>query len=300
MEEIIQLDSVEKYNQLRGITTQHPLVSVYDLAKVKPMPAGRYNSGLYIIFFKEMKCGEFRYGRDYYDYQDGTLIFVGPGQIMGVERKRPIMDFKGWSVTFHPDLISGTSLGKHMNEYEFFSYDVNEALHLSENEKQIVADCFAKIRQELDLPVDRHSRTLINSNIELLLNYCKRFYDRQFYTREHINKGLLEKFENLLNGYFHSERPEQEGLPTVAWCAAELNLSANYFGELIKKETGRSAQEYIHLKIMGLAKERVLDPARSVAEIAYKLGFKYPQHFIRFFKQQAGQTPNAYRTLIAN
>ncbi|WP_228085059.1 response regulator transcription factor [Mucilaginibacter sp. JRF] len=184
-----------------------------------------------------------------------------------------------------------------IQEYSFFSYDADEALHVSEKEKQLLLDCFAKIRYELEQTIDKHSRTLITSNIELLLNYCRRFYDRQFITRDNVHKGLLERFEDLLNNYFSSDKPQTEGLPSVAWCAAELNLSANYFGDLIKKETGRSANDYIHLKIMDVAKEKIFDTQRSVSEIAYQLGFKYPQHFTRFFKQQTGQTPNEYRTL---
>ncbi|MCC8409176.1 helix-turn-helix domain-containing protein [Mucilaginibacter sp. UR6-1] len=297
MQNIIQLDSIAMYNQIRGLETLHPLVSVYNMADAKPLPEGRYNFGLYTIFFKELKCGELHYGRKLYDYQEGTLVCISPGQILGVQRKNADFNPKGWALSFHPELIKGTALGKHIQDYSFFSYDADEALHVSEKEKQLLLDCFAKIRYELEQAIDKHSRTLITSNIELLLNYCLRFYDRQFITRDNVNKGLVERFEALLNGYFQSNKPETEGLPSVAWCAAELNLSANYFGDMIRKETGRSAHEYIHLKIMDVAKERIFDTGRSVSQIAYQLGFKYPQHFTRFFKQQTGQTPNEYRMI---
>lgn len=189
----------------------------------------------------------------------------------------------------------GTVVVKNIQNYSFFSYDVNEAVHLSEKERQIVVDCFGKIQYELEHAVDKHSRNLIAANIELFLNYCTRFYDRQFITRDNINKSLLGKFESLLNDYYAAGRQLQEGIPAVAWCAGELNLSANYFGDMIRKETGKTAQEYIQMKVIDIAKERMHDAGRSVSEIAYELGFKYPQHFSRLFKQRVGCTPQQYR-----
>ena len=297
MEEIVKIETVAQYNNMRGVETLHPLVTVIDLSKARPIPAKTFNFGLYAIYLKELHCGELRYGRSNYDYQEGTLVFIGPGQVMGVQPKVKTFEPKGWALLFHPDLVKGTSLGKHIQDYSFFSYDVNEALHLSEKERQIVLDCFSKIGYELEHAIDKHSRTLIAANIELFLGYCTRFYDRQFITRDHAHKGTIERFEALLNGYFNSDKPQTVGVPSVAWCAAELNLSANYFGDLIKRETGRSPQEYIQHKLIDVAKERVFDTSKSISEIAYNLGFKYPQHFTRMFKQQVGQTPNEYRTL---
>jgi AraC-like DNA-binding protein len=170
-------------------------------------------------------------------------------------------------------------------------------LHLSEKEKQIVLDCFAKIQYEMEQSIDKHSKTLITSNIELFLNYCIRFYDRQFITRDNENRGILERFESLLQDYFSSEKPTDIGLPSVGYCADELNLSHNYFGDLIKKETGKTAQEYIQTKVIDIAKERIFDWDKSISEIAYELGFKYPQHFTRFFKQKTGLSPVEYRSL---
>jgi AraC family transcriptional regulator, transcriptional activator of pobA len=187
-------------------------------------------------------------------------------------------------------------LGRHIDDYSFFSYKSSEALHVSERERQLVLDCFAKVKYELEHAVDKHSKKLIASNIELLLNYCIRFYDRQFITRDSVNKGILERFETLLQEFFASDKPQTLGLPSVAYCAGELNLSSNYFGDLIKKETSKSAHEFIQLKLMDVAKERIFDINKSVSEIAYGLGFKYPQHFSRVFKQHVGLSPLEYRS----
>ena len=233
----------------------------------------------------------------YYDYQEGTLVFISPGQIVEVEDFGQNFQPKGYALVFHPDLIHGTSLGRHIQDYSFFGYQSNEALHLSERERKIVLDCFSKIEYELEHAIDKHSKRLIVSNIEMVLNYCVRFYDRQFITRDNVHKGILERFENLLNEYFQSEKPQTIGLPSVAYCASELNLSANYFGDLIKKETGKTAQEYIQSKVIDVAKEKIFDQSKSVSQIAYELGFKYPQHFTRLFKQRVGQSPNEYRSL---
>ncbi|GAA4165889.1 helix-turn-helix domain-containing protein [Chryseobacterium ginsenosidimutans] len=295
MEKIIKINTVDFYNKLRGVETLNPLVSVLDLSKAKSLPEETFNFGLYAIYLKELKCGELRYGRSTYDYQEGTLVCVAPGQIMQVHARTETVAPKGWALVFHPDLIKGTLLGKHIQEYNFFSYDSNEALHLSEKEKHIVMDCFLKIQDELEQNIDKHSKTLIASNIELFLNYCTRFYDRQFITRDNANKGILERFENILNNYFSSDKPQKIGLPSVAWCAEEMNLSANYFGDLIKKETGISSQEYIQSKVIDIAKEMIFDVDKSISEIAYDLGFKYPQHFTRLFKQRVGISPNVYR-----
>lgn len=297
MEAITKMDSIDAYNKMRGVATQHPLVSVVDLAEARLMPPQTFHFGLYVIYLKMFHCGELRYGRSHYDFQEGTLVFVAPGQVLGAGQAPASYVPSGWSLAFHPDLIKGTALGRHIQDYTFFSYDVHEALHLSEKEQQLVLDCFAKIRYEMEQPIDKHSKTLIVSNIELFLNYCVRFYDRQFITRDNAHKGILQKFEALIGSYFASEKPYSLGLPTVAYCAGELNLSANYFGDLVKKETGISAQEYIQAKVIDLAKERIFDIDKSISQIAYELGFKYPQHFTRLFKQKTGMSPVAYRSM---
>jgi AraC-like DNA-binding protein len=297
MEKIVRLDNVADYNALLKQETLHPLVSVIDLSKAGLQPNGRMNFGFYTVYLKDIKCGDLRYGCNYYDYQEGTLVFAAPGQVIGVERNGEYFQPQGYALLFHPDLIRGTALGNTIQNYTFFSYQVNEALHLSESERKIILDCFSKIRFELEHAIDKHSKTLIVSNIELFLNYCIRFYDRQFITRDTAHKGILERFEHLLDEYFSSDKPQSIGLPSVTYCAEQLNLSSNYFGDLIKKETGKSAQEYIQLKLMDIAKEMMFDASKSVSMIAYELGFKYPQHFSRSFKQHVGYSPNEYRML---
>jgi AraC-like DNA-binding protein len=302
MEKTYRFDTIAEYNALNNHETLHPLVSVIDFSKANPRSWDgqknvKINYGLYCIFLKDVKCGDLKYGCNYYDYEEGTLVFVAPGQVVEIETDGKVYQPKGFALVFHPDLIHGTSLSRSINGYNFFSYNTNEALHLSERERQIVLDCFSKIKFELQQSIDKHSKKLIATNIELFLNYCDRFYDRQFITRDTVNKGILEKFEELLNGYFSSEKPKTIGLPSVAYFAEELHLSANYFGDLIKKETGKSAREYIHFKLIDFAKDRIFDTGKSINEIAYELGFKYPQHFSRMFKNETGYTPNEYRAL---
>ncbi|NBB21304.1 helix-turn-helix domain-containing protein [Runella sp. CRIBMP] len=296
MEKIEKLASVTQFNSRRGQETLHPLVSVLDQSKSVKIQANKYLSEIYVIFLKDVKCEEMTYGRNQYDYQDETLIFIAPEQVFGFNLPDQILvQPTGWALVFHPDFIRGTSLGRTIKEYGFFSYDVNEALHISERERQIVLECFKKIKEELERGIDKHSKMLIVSNIELFLNYCIRFFDRQFITRENINKDILARFENLLNEYFESNQPQLVGLPSVAYCAEKLNLSANYFGDLVKKETGKSALEYIQAKVIGLAQEKIFDSNKSISEIAYEIGYKYPQHFTRLFKQRMGMSPLEYR-----
>jgi AraC family transcriptional regulator, transcriptional activator of pobA len=295
MEEIAKFETISQYNAFNNHETLHPLVSVIDFSKASPRRLRRTYFGFYLVLLKDVECGDMRYGKNTYDYQEGTLVFIGPGQVFGADGGEKLYQPKGYGVVFHPDLAKGTSLGRHIDDYTFFSYQVSEALHISERERHLVIDSLAKISYELEHAVDKHSRMLIAGNIELLLNYCVRFYDRQFITRDHIHRGILEKFEKLLNDFFSNKKAAEVGLPSVAYCAMELNLSPNYFGDLIKKETGKSAHEFIQLKLIDVAKEKIFDPNKSVSEIAYELGFKYPQHFTRVFKQQVGVTPQEYR-----
>jgi AraC-like DNA-binding protein len=292
-----RFETINDYNVFNNNETLHPMVSIVDLSKANPRQGSQMYFGFYTVFLKDVKCGDLIYGKQTYDYQEGTLVFIAPGQVAGVQSKGETYQPKGYALIFHPDFIHGTSLGKNIQDYTFFGYQSNEALHLSERERKIVLDCFSKIEYELEHAIDKHSKQLIVSNIELFLNYCTRFYERQFITREKVQSGIMERFEDLLNTYYHSEKPETIGLASVAYCAGELNLSANYFGDLIKKETGKTAQEYIQAKVIDVAKERIFDQSKSVSEIAYELGFKYPQHFTRLFKQKVGQSPNEYRML---
>jgi AraC-like DNA-binding protein len=295
MDEILKFDTISQYNAFNNNETLHPLVGVVDLSKAAPRKLRRLSYNFYTVFLKEIKCGDLRYGCNNYDYDEGTLIFLAPGQVIGSAGEEYYQP-QGLALVFHPDFIHGTSLGKHIHDYTFFSYAVNEALHLSERERQIILDCISKISYELERGVDKHSKKLIVANIELFLSYCVRFYDRQFITRENAVKGILERFETLLNDFFASDKPQTVGLPSVAYCANELNLSPNYFGDLIKKDTGKSAHEYIQLKLIDTAKERIFDADKSLSQIAYELGFKYPQHFTRVFKQYVGMSPLDYRS----
>ncbi len=297
MDNLRRFETINDYNVFNNNETLHPLVSVVDLSKAAPRQGSRMYFGFYTIFLKDVKCGDLIYGRNTYDYQEGTMVFLAPGQVAGVNSNGETYQPKGFALIFHPDLIHGTSVGRHIQDYTFFGYQSNEALHLSERERKIVLDCFSKIKFELEHAVDKHSKRLIVSNIELFLNYCIRFYDRQFITRENLHKGILERFENLLNDHFQTDKPQTIGLPSVAYCANELNLSAGYFGDLIKKESGKTAHEFIQSKVIDLAKEKIFDQNKSVSQIAYELGFKYPQHFTRLFKQKVGYTPNEYRGL---
>jgi AraC-like DNA-binding protein len=296
MEEILKIDSINGFNKLRGIETLNPLVSVFEFSKMKLIPEARAEYGFYCVFLKDAICGDLKYGCKYYDYQEGTLVFIAPGQIVGIGNKPGSPAPKGWGLLFHPDLIRGTSLARNFRQYTFFSYESNEALHISEKERQIVTDCLKKINLELNQSIDKHSLTLIANNIEMLLNYCLRFYDRQFITRGQVNKDILVRFENLLDNYLGTGLSKSLGLPTVKYCAAQLYLSPNYFGDLIKKETGKSPQEHIQLKIIDIAKMRIADSGKSVSEVAYELGFKHPQHFSRMFKNETGLSPVEYRS----
>jgi YesN/AraC family two-component response regulator len=204
---------------------------------------------------------------------------------------------KSWGLFFHPDLLKGTSLAVKMKSYSFFSYNSNEALHLSDKEREMVTDIIKKIDYELSQNIDSHTQTLLVSNIELLLNYCDRFYDRQFITRSVGNKDILSRFESILSEYYQSESLKEKGLPTVKFCADNLNLTPNYLSDLLKKETGKNAQEHIHYFLIEEAKNKLLASGDTVSEIAFALGFEYPQYFSRIFKKLTGYTPIEYRNL---
>lgn len=294
--ELLNIKTVTKYNEMLGVETLHPLVSVIDLSKAKPMKHMRHTFSFYTVYLKDEKNCELIYGRQRYDYQKGSVVCLAPGQVIGIEDTGEVFQPQGWALCFDPELIYGTSLGRSIKDYSYFSYEVNEALHLSERERALFIDCLGKIRQELEHSIDRLSKRLIATNIELLLDYCLRFYERQFITREPMNRDLLTRFESLLDNYFSSGKAQNAGLPTVKYCASELCLSSGYFGDLIKKETGKSAQAYIQSKVMDMAKGYLLDTEKSISQISYELGFQYPQHFTRLFKKVVGRTPNDYRT----
>lgn len=299
MSSIFQLNEVDQYNQLYGLETLHPLVSVVDLNKAtRPVDVIRLRYGVYALFLKLEKACDIKYGRQSYDYKEGTIVAFAPGQTAETTSTTDSIQSNAYGIVFHPDLLRGTSLGKNIRKYTFFSYEINEALHLSVQEQEIVLDCLRIIRKELELGVDSHSKELIAMHIELLLGYCMRFYDRQFITRAKVNHDVLTRFESLLDEYFDNGTAEQDGLPSVRYFADKLCLSPNYFGDLLKRETGKSPHDRIQEKIIELAKERISASPDTVSEIAYSLGFQYPQHLCRLFKKRVGCTPNEYRAQV--
>ena len=254
-----------------------------------------FSFGFYYIAFKESSCGKLKYGCSYYDYNEETRIYLAPKQVIKTDPSA-VDNPQGKALLFHPDMIRGTSLAKKMKEYTFFSYNANEALHISKQEQTIIMDCLRNIEYELSHGMDNHSKGLIVANIEIFLDYCKRFYERQFITRSLVNSDTLSRFERVLHSYFDSSSPKEYGLPTVKYCADKLNFSASYPSDLLRKETGKSAMEHIQLMLIDIAKEKLFEKSKSVSEIAYALGFEYPQYFSRLFKKQVGMTPNQYRT----
>lgn len=303
MGNIIRLESISQLNALFQQTApKHPLIAVIDFSKMEKhekIEEIKLTCGFYSVMFKNHCANKLKYGKEYYDFQEGTLMCIAPNQIITIENdaNSENADIVGWGLFFHPDLIRGTSLGNKIKEYTFFSYEVNEALHLSDKEKQTLWDCVYKLENELSENIDLHSQTLITSNIELLLNYCARYYDRQFITRKKVNTNLLRKFETILNSYFNSNDQQYKKLPSVKYFAELLFLSPNYLSDLLKKETGKTAQEYLHYYLIEEAKNNLLNTNDPINEIAFNLGFEYPQYFSKLFKSKTGMTPLAFRKM---
>jgi AraC-like DNA-binding protein len=301
MKPMVHLKHIADINRFVQSTTKHPLVSVVDFSKVDEYleEGTRVSADFYTIMFKNYCANHVKYGRQSLDFQDGSLICIGPKQVLEMDTEiEQKDDMMGWGLFFHPDLLRGTSLGQKMKEYTFFSYEMNEALHLSDKEKQILFDCVQKIETELQENIDVHSQTLIVSNIELLLNYCARYYGRQFITRKNNNSTTVQRIERLLQDYFKSENLKEKGLPTVKYLADEVHLSASYLSDLLKKETGMNAQDHIHYYLIEEAKAILLSTDQSVGEVAYALGFEYPQYFSKLFKLKTGQTPIQFRSAV--
>ena len=297
MNELLQIETISQIHELIGDKPKHPLVSVIDFSKIKESPKElpRFVVGFYGIVFKnDSKC-EWKYGRNRYDFQEGTLIFIAPGQVLEVEVDGSGSEKNGWGIFFHPDLLFGTNLNPDKPEYSFFSYDVSEALHISDSEKISLFDLVNKIDIEISQNIDRHSKRLIVSNIELLLNYCIRYYDRQFITRSHKNSDIVTRFEAILKEYFNSGELLKTGIPSVSYCSDKMNLSASYLSDLLKKETGKSTIEHIHFKLIDRAKHLLLNSEDSIRMVAFDLGFEYPQHFNKLFKKYSGMSPKEFR-----
>lgn len=291
----INLDSIDAYNKLFGLTTLHPLVTVVDLKKAtKRIGRIRMNYGVYALFLKNGINCTIKYGREYYDYQEGTIVSFAPGQIIDVDSTNEPMAPDVVGLMFHPDLICGTPLASKINSFGFFNYSQREALHLSDSERKMFLDCLDNINVELEHPVDKHSADLISANIQLLLEYLSRFYDRQFITRHKVNSSVVAAFEKELSAVYAAGATLSE-VPKVAYFAEKANLSPGYFGDLIKRETGNSPQEIITLHLINEAKRRLASTDTDISVIAYDLGFQYPQHFTRLFKRVTGKSPSTFR-----
>ncbi len=295
---IIDIASISELHRFYGYETpKHPLVSIIDLSKTRKQAITEdvvYRLHFYCIYFKETK-GTLRYGQSSYDFDEGSLLFTAPNQVVAATDN--ISSEKGIGLFFHPALLNGSALGKNINHFSFFNYEAVEALHVSEEEKNILMNCIANIEKEYVQRIDKHTQKLVVSNIELLLNYCERFYDRQFLTREKVSSDIIQQFEILLNDYFSDDLLAKTGLPDVGYFAEKLNLSTYYLSDILNKFTGKTTQEYIHLKIAEKAKEMLWSTDKPISIIAYELGFEHPSHFSKLFKSKVGTSPKDFRNL---
>ena len=293
MQEIF-LNTIQDFNNYQGVETLHPLVSVVHVENTEHIKECVMHYGVYAIYLKENKGCKLSYGRTPYDFDEMTVTSFAPGQVVNVEPNPDVPFAKFTALVFHPDLLNRTALGRQISRYEFFGYSATEALHLSAQEVEVFRGVLAMIEQELHSAIDKHTRELIVSNIELLLNYCLRFYDRQFITREEINHSVVKKFIRLLDDYI-ATKALRDGLPTVSYFAEKCCLSGGYFGNLVRMETGRTAKDIISDHLLAHAKQLLNGEELTITMISNRLGFDYPQHFVRFFKSHTGKTPSAYR-----
>lgn len=296
----IHIESIHETHQFLSLgKPKHPLISVFKFGKEQIQASNenfKYSLGLYQISIKgNCPYTISKYGRNSYDFQECSMIFTSPNQVLEFNKSYQTEDDDCWTLVFHPDLIRKSELGKKIESYAFFSYASNEALHLSDEERNTITEITQKIVKEYSNNIDTHSQTLIISNLELLLNYCTRFYDRQFYTRTNLNKDVTSDFEQVLQNYYKTEKQLELGIPTVKFCANEMNMSPRYLSDLLRKETAKSTQEHIHNYIIEKAKNNLLNSKDSASEIAYKLGFEYPQYFSKMFKKSTSMSPIEYR-----
>lgn len=299
MKDIIRIKSISEVHQFFGFEApEHPLVSVLPIdERMTDFEFGDYHYAFdfYQVSLKEGINGALSYGRNTYDFQEGTITFVKPNQVIKVEDSSDYKGGQGWTLLFHPDLIRLSELGRFIDDFSFFDYDVNEALHLSLDEKKSLTEFAHKIEKEYKQNIDKHSQDLIIANIDMMLKYCKRYYDRQFYTRTNLNQDILSSFEKVIKEYYQSDLPIELGVLTVKYCAEKLLMSSNYLGDLIKSETGKSPKDFIQGYIIEKAKNKILFSKESISEIAYGFGFEYPQGFNKLFKAKTGLSPSKYR-----
>ncbi|MGH1517934.1 helix-turn-helix domain-containing protein [Chryseobacterium sp. JK1] len=296
-EAIISIKSIaDLHHFYKCESPKHPLITVIDLKNVNRFDENfanyLYNLELYSIIYKRFK-GKLMYGRSHYDFQEGTLMFTAPNQVMSPSADTEIEE--GWFLAFHPDFIHGSELGRKIKKYTFFLYESNEALHVSQEEKDLLDTIILRIKKEYSQNIDRHTQGLILNQIEMLLYYCDRFYDRQFFTRAKVGNDFIQRFEVLLNDYFNDDELIEKGIPNVKYFADKMNLSTNYLSDLLNKFTGNTTIEHIHFKLIEKAKNILLGTTKSVSEIAYELGFEHPSHFTKVFKRKAGLSPLSFR-----
>lgn len=299
-EPIIHSKSIAEIRAVFGLDKPtHPLITILDTQKLaygEETVGKRFSSDLYCIALKDSSCG-IDYGRNSYDFDDGVLIFTAPKQVITVKKPQALNEVKGWMLYFHPDLSRNTHLGSKIDSYSFFNYEVHEALHLSENEQNTLNQIVELIQSEINERIDNHSQQVLVSNVELLLNYSRRFYERQFNTRSANNIDIVAKVELLLKEYYSDNMLMEKGQPSIGYLADHCHLSASYLSDLLTKETGRSAKDHIIDFLIDKAKHLLLSTTDSVSGIAYTLGFNYPHYFGRLFKQKTGKTPQEYRQL---
>lgn len=293
MAKILKVNRTSDYSRYHGLTDRHPLITVIDFSEISPIRHSLNSYGVYGIFVQQDNDLDLVYGCGKYDYKDGSLICVSPGQIGGKEDDGERSSIGGWAILFHPDLIRGTQLEKEIGSYSFFDYSVNESLHMNENEREIVISIIKRIKSEVENPRDGLQNEILVSYLSLLLKYCQRFYNRQFITRKLSNSDMLSKFDSFLKGYFAEGLQTSNGLPTVGLCAEHLCMSVNYFSDLIKKMTGETPARMIRQFVVRQIKNE-LASGLTVSETAYKLGFEYPAHLSRMFKNETGMTPTDY------
>lgn len=293
MPKILRVRQVSDFSSYMGQQDRHPLVSVLDFEKLSPVRHTLNYYEVYGLFMHTNLTIDLTYGRGKYDYANGTLICVAPGQVGGKEDNGELINLDGWALLFHPDLIRGTHVEQMIERCTFFEYRVNETLHTTDEEREMLTSLVRQIRDEIDRPHDDMQNNIIVSYIETLLNYCQRFYNRQFMTRRVENTDMMVRFHDVLVDYFKREQQLRGGLPTVQYCADRLFLSPGYFGDMVKQTTGDNARNYIRRFVVSYAKN-LMGAGKTVTETAWALGFDYPQHFTRVFKKQTGQTPSEY------
>jgi AraC family transcriptional regulator, transcriptional activator of pobA len=296
----IRIKTISEYHQIMGLPKpEHPLVSVINFESIKKLP---YSESISLIFdfysisLKRDFNAKMKYGQQQYDFDEGILFFMSPGQVFGIEMEKGVaLKHTGWMLLIHPDFLWNTSLAKTVRKYEFFNYSVHEALFLSDKEENIIIGLLQNIKQEYHSNIDKFSQDLIIAHTELLLTYSERFFHRQFITRKITNHKILNRLEEILDEYFSSDTLLQKGLPSVQFVAGALNVSPNYLSDLLKVLTGQSTQQHIHDKLIEKAKEKLSTTDLSVSEIAYELGFEHPQSFSKLFKTKTSLSPLEFR-----